>query len=87
MSLLDYVTRQQDHALSTAAVKWAVTYLLQAVDYLHTSIMVHTGTRLESYRSSPSLMIFLQTSNLTTSKTHFQMKRMQSLQASSTLNV
>jgi len=55
MSLLDYVTRQQDHALSTAAVKWAVTYLLQAVDYLHTSIMVHTGIRLESYRSSPSL--------------------------------
>jgi len=64
MSLLDYVTRQQDHALSTGAAKLAVTYLLKPVDYLHTSGVVHTGTRLKFHGSSPSLTTFLQTSNL-----------------------
>jgi serine/threonine protein kinase len=51
MSLLDYVTRQQDHTVSTGVAKWAVTYLLKAVDYLHTSGVVHTGIRLEFHGS------------------------------------
>jgi len=59
MSLLDFVTRQQDHTLNTGVAKWAVTYLLKAVDYLHSSGVVHTGTRLEFYASPLSLMIFL----------------------------
>lgn len=43
MSLLDYVTRQQDHRLNTGVTKWVATYLLNAVDYLHSSGVVHTG--------------------------------------------
>jgi serine/threonine-protein kinase SRPK3 len=49
MSLLDFVARQQDYTLNTAVAKWTVTYLLKAVDYLHTSGVVHTGIRLISY--------------------------------------
>ena len=51
MSLLDYVTRQQDHTLNTGITKWVVTYLLKAVDYLHTSGVVHTGICLEFHVS------------------------------------
>lgn len=49
MSLLDFVARQQDHTLHTAVAKWTITYLLKAVDYLHTSGVVHTGIRLKSH--------------------------------------
>lgn len=47
MSLLDYVERQQDHRINDGVVKWTMTYLLKAVDYLHSSGVVHTGRRLQ----------------------------------------
>ena len=43
MSLLDYVALQRDGTLGTGTVKWVMTYLLKAVDYLHSSGVVHTG--------------------------------------------
>lgn len=43
LSLLDYVGRQQNRTLNAGLVKWTMTYLLKAVDYLHTSGVVHTG--------------------------------------------
>ena len=46
MSLLDYVIRQQDHTLNIGVAKWIMMYLLKAIDYLHSSGVVHTGTRL-----------------------------------------
>jgi len=49
MSLLDFVTRQQDHTLNIGVAKWTMTYLLKAIDYLHTSGVVHTGIRLQSH--------------------------------------
>lgn len=47
MSLLDFLVRQQNHTLNTGVAKWTMTYLLMAVDYLHTSGVVHTGTYLK----------------------------------------
>ena len=44
MSLLDYITRQQDCIFDSEVANWVVTYLLKAIDYLHTSGVVHTGT-------------------------------------------
>ena len=43
MSLFDFVNRQQDHRINDGVVKWVMTYLLQALDYLHSSGVVHTG--------------------------------------------
>lgn len=43
MSLLDYAGRQKDQSIDEGLVKWIMIYLLKAVDYLHTSGVVHTG--------------------------------------------
>ena len=85
MSLLDYVTLQRDHTLNSGVAKWDLTYLLKAVDYLHTSGVVHTGMLLENPWTESPLM-FLQTSSLITSKTRFLMRRLRSLHSVSTLN-
>ncbi|KAL9606985.1 MAG: hypothetical protein Q9167_008058 [Letrouitia subvulpina] len=52
MSLLDYVTSQPDHTLNTGVTKWVVTYLLKAVDYLHTSRVVHTDIKLDNIQNT-----------------------------------
>ncbi|KAL9100958.1 MAG: hypothetical protein Q9163_003722 [Psora crenata] len=52
MSLLDYVTRQQDRTLTTGVAKWVVTYLLKAVDYLHTCNVVHTDIKLDNIQNT-----------------------------------
>jgi len=40
---------QQDHTLNPGVAQWTATYVLNVVDYLHTSGVVHTGIRLRIY--------------------------------------
>lgn len=42
-SLLEHVKRQRNMTLDMNTVRWIVTYVLTAVDYLHICGMVHTG--------------------------------------------
>lgn len=49
MSLLEHVERQEDKTLKMNFVKWVTTYLLTALDYLHTCRVTHTGTRPENH--------------------------------------
>lgn len=43
--LLEHVNRQPERRLSMRAAAWVSTYLLIALDYLHTGRVVHTGIR------------------------------------------
>lgn len=48
-SLLEYVKRQKGMALDMDIVRWITTYVLTAVDYLHTCGVVHTGKHSKNY--------------------------------------
>lgn len=45
MSLLEHVQRQENRTLKMESVKWITTYLLLALDYLHSCRVTHTGRR------------------------------------------
>lgn len=44
ISLSDYVDLQPSKRLDMPTVKWIATYLLLAIDYLHQSGVIHTGS-------------------------------------------
>lgn len=48
-SLLEYVKRQKGVTLNMDTVRWMMTYVLTAVEYLHTCGVVHTGKHPKNY--------------------------------------
>ncbi|KAL9130562.1 MAG: hypothetical protein Q9217_001275 [Psora testacea] len=51
-SLLEYVKRQKGMILNIDTVRWIATYLLTALDYLHTCEVVHTDIKLDNIQST-----------------------------------
>ncbi|KAH8757917.1 hypothetical protein F5883DRAFT_367732, partial [Diaporthe sp. PMI_573] len=48
ISLLDFVDLQSSKRLDMPTVKWITTYLLLAMDYLHTSGVINTDIKLNN---------------------------------------
>lgn len=75
-SLLEYVKRQKGMTLDMDTVRWIATYLLTAVDYLHTCGVLHTGEHSVKYQRSGLVRSLVQISSSTTFRPLFQMRRL-----------
>ena len=71
MNLLEHLAVQPDGTLGGAKTRWVLKHLLEAVDYLHSSGVVHTGKVPTYIEHSNFALTISQIFNLTTSLAQF----------------